>query len=223
MNSESLRIAAMMDAVAIGPEHNFKDMQDLVRVAKEYNIHLIYGLSCFCGYMLKELKGTGTIVGGGIFSAHTGFEDTEQKLFMAKYNQEIGCGEIDMFINIPYIRSGMEDLALEELKKIRNITKCPLKVIIEAPVLSDEQIKTACEIVIESGADFIKTGTGFLGATTLEIVKKVMDVAKGKIQVKAAGGIMGYETVIAMEKMGVSRFGMGYKKAERMLHALKDC
>lgn len=220
MSAERMRIAKMLDAVAISPGHDFRDMQELARIAKKYQIHLVYGLSCFCPYLLEELKGTGTVVGGGIFSANTGFEDTEQKIFMAKYNQELGCREIDMYINIPYIRSGMEELALKELKRVREVTKCPLKVIIEAPALTDAQIRTACEIVIDSGADFIKTGTGFLGPTTLETVKKVMDTARGKIQVKAAGGIMGYETLSAMEKMGVTRFGMGYKKAEKMLGEL---
>lgn len=70
------------------------------------------------------------------------------------------------------------------------------------------------------GADFIKTGTGFFGPTTLEIVRMVSDAAAGRIRIKAAGGIMGYETLKAMREMGVSRFGMGYKKVAAMLREL---
>lgn len=220
MSKLALEIAHMIDAVAIGSGHNMEDMEDLVRVAKKYDLHLVYGLNCFYPYLLKELGGSGTIVGGGLCSASTGFESTEQKIFLSKLYQDMGCGEVDLYLNIPYLRSGMEEKALEELKKVRAVTKCTMKVIIEAPILTDEQIKSACHIVIDSGADFIKTGTGFLGATTLETVKKVMAYAKGKIQVKAAGGVMGYETLKIMREMGVTRFGMGYKKVEAMLEKL---
>ena len=220
MSKLALEIAHQMDAVAISPEHDFRDMEELVRAAKEFDLHLVYGLNCFYPYLLRELKGTHTIVGGGLVSASSGFESTEQKLFLAKLYQEMGCGEIDMYLNLPYLRSGMEDRALEELKRMREAVKCPLKVIIEAPLLTPAQIKSACEVVIASGADFIKTGTGFFGPTTLEIVRMVSDAAAGRIRSKAAGGIMGYETLKAMREMGVSRFGMGYKKVAAMLREL---
>ncbi len=222
MKRTAAEIAHILDAVAIGKEHNFKDMELLVAAAKKYDFHLIYGLNCFYPYLLKELKGSATIVGGGIASVSTGFEPTEQKVFAAKAYIDMGCGEVDMVMNLTYLRSGMEDYALEELKRIREVVPTTLKVIIEAPLLSDEQVKTACEIVVHSGADFVKTGTGFFGPTTLETVRQVRDAVNGRIQVKAAGGIMGYETVNAMLEMGVTRIGMGYKKAAAMLDELNE-
>lgn len=221
MTDEAIRVAHMMDAVAIGPKHGFEDMKRLVQAAKRYDWHLVYGLNCYYDYLLYELKDTNTVVGGGICSASTGFESTEQKVFLAKRYQEIGCGEIDLYINIPFIRDQRDELALKELKKVREVTKCTMKVIIEAPTLTDDQIKRACEVVILAGADFVKTGTGFLGATTLETIKKVKEAVGNRIQMKAAGGIMGYETLIAMNHMGVTRFGMGYEKAVRMMQALE--
>ena len=85
-----------------------------------------------------------------------------------------------------------------------------------------ENVQHGVQAFKNSGADYIKTGTGFLGATTLEIVKKVMDQARNKILVKAAGGIMGYETINAMKNMGVDRFGMGYEKAIRLMEEMKN-
>ena len=222
MTEMGWELSRNLDAVAIGPNHGFADMKKLVQAAIKYEWKLIYGLNCYYDYLLSELKGTNTIIGGGLCSASTGFESTEQKIFLAELYQSMGCGEIDLYINIPYIRDGKEELALKELKQIRDVTKCTMKVIIEAPILNDEQIKRACQIVIDSGADYIKTGTGFLGATTLEIVKKVMDQARNKILVKAAGGIMGYETINAMKNMGVDRFGMGYEKAIRLMEEMKN-
>lgn len=221
MNDIAVDIAHRMDAVAISPEHNFRDMQELVTVAKKYDLHLVYGLNCFYPYLLENLKGSNTIVGGGIASASTGYESSEQKYFLAELYQSMGCGEMDLYINIPFIRSGMEDRALQELQKLRNIIKCTMKVIIEAPALSDDQIRTAGDVVVRSGADFIKTGTGFLGPTTLEIVQKVKEAVGNKIQIKAAGGITGYPMVKAMLDMGVTRIGMGYKKVIKMMEELE--
>lgn len=220
MTEEALCIAHAMDAVAISPKHGFEDMKKLAEAAKRFEWHLVYGLNCYYDYLLSQLKGSKTIVGGGIASASTGFESTEQKLYLSKLYQDMGCGEVDLYINIPYIRDGMEDRALEELKRVREVTKCTMKVIIEAPALTDAQIKSACEVVIASGADFVKTATGFLGPTTLEIVKKVKSAVGDRIQIKAAGGIAGYETLCAMRNMGVSRFGMGFEKVIKMMEEL---
>lgn len=74
MSKLALEIAHQMDAVAISPEHDFRDMEELVRAAKEFDLHLVYGLNCFYPYLLRELKGTHTIVGGGLVSASSGFE-----------------------------------------------------------------------------------------------------------------------------------------------------
>lgn len=220
MNSLALEIAHIIDAVAISPQHTFHDMEELVAASKKYDIHLVYGLNCFYPYLLKELKGSHTIVGGGIASSSAGYESTEVKLFMAKMYQDMGCGEVDLYINIPYIRSGMPERALDELKKMRDAIECTMKVIVEAPILSSAELKTACEVVVASGADYIKTGTGFLGASTLDTVREVKDYVGDKIKIKAAGGIMGIETVQAMRAMGVSRIGMGYKKVISMLEAM---
>lgn len=220
MTEEALRIAHQMDAVAIGPKHGFADMERLAQTAKKFEWHLVFGLNCYYDYLIRELKDSKTIVGGGLCSASTGFESTQQKVFLSKLYQEMGCGEVDLYLNLPFLRDGKEELALAELKKVREVTKCTMKVIIEAPALTDAQVKTACELVVTSGADFVKTGTGFLGPTTLEIVKKVKDAVGDRIQIKAAGGIMGYETLCAMRKMGVTRFGMGYEKAIKLMEEL---
>lgn len=216
----SKQLADKIDAVAIGTTHNFADMQALADAAKRFDLHLVYGLNCFYPYLLQQLKGCHTIVGGGIGSSGTGAEGTEVKLYQAKLYQEMGCGEVDLYINIPYIRSGMAEEALKELRILRDAIRCPMKVIVEAPVLNSEQLKSACEVVVASGADFIKTGTGFLGASTLETVRCVKQLVGDRVQIKAAGGIQGIETVSAMLDMGVSRIGMGFLKVVDMLEQM---
>ena len=122
--------------------------------------------------------------------------------------------DIDMVINLVYINSGRFDLAQQDIEAVRKAfpDHC-LKVVIEAPMLDDEKLRGACLAVKNAGADYIKTSTGATGTTTVELVKKIRDIAGYDIGIKAAGGIRTLETVEAMIALGVDRFGMNYKTA----------
>lgn len=119
-----------------------------------------------------------------------------------------------MVINLVYINSGRFDLAQQDIEAVRKAfpDHC-LKVVIEAPMLDDEKLRGACLAVKNAGADYIKTSTGATGTTTVELVKKIRDIAGYDIGIKAAGGIRTLETVEAMIALGVDRFGMNYKTA----------
>lgn len=97
-----------------------------------------------------------------------------------------------------------------------------LKVIIEPCTLTPEQIETAVKLVVEGGADFVKAGTGFLGACTLEHARLMLRAADGNVKVKCSGGIRELAVVKEMYDMGVARFGMGVKSAENIIRLLKE-
>jgi deoxyribose-phosphate aldolase len=106
------------------------------------------------------------------------------------------------------------DLVLSDIKAVADITKQAgvlLKVIFETCTLSVEEIKKTTEICIEAGADFVKTSTGFhnKGATD-EAVKAMIEAAKGRIKVKASGGIRDLETAKKYLDFGCERLGVGY-------------
>lgn len=199
----------MTDVVAIGDNQHLADMKELVRVAKDNDFWLVYGHQCYTDYLVNSLKNSKVKVGGPL-NFGLGMDATELKLFAAEHFLVIGCDEIDMVMNLSYLREGQDDKILDELRRIRGVVPCIFKVIIEAPMLNEDELKRACEIVIASGADFIKTGTGFHGATTVEMVKKIAAISNGRIGIKAAGGIRDVETVQAMIDAGVTRFGMSY-------------
>ena len=97
----------------------------------------------------------------------------------------------------------------DELKNLVMNTRglAEVKVIIEAPILTEEETVRASNLVLESGAAYIKTATGFNGETSPEIVKLIRKTVGDKIKIKAAGGIRDAETVKAMLKAGADTIG----------------
>ena len=134
---------------------------------------------------------------------------TETKRFEAIDAIENGADEIDMVINIGMLKAGQYDYVLDEIKAIRKICGAHiLKVIIETCLLTDEEKIKMCEIVTESGADFIKTSTGFsTGGATFDDVKLMKDHVGLGVKVKAAGGIATLDDAEKFLKLGASRLG----------------
>ena len=86
--------------------------------------------------------------------------------------------------------------------------------------LTDEEVKKACEIVIESGADFLKTGTGWVSSNLdLERVKMIKQITEGKVKLKVAGGIRTREQFDQMVDMGVERFGINTRSAIKLIES----
>ena len=138
-----------------------------------------------------------------------GYSSTAVKVFEAERAAKDGADEIDMVINIGMLKAKKFDIVLEEIKKIKAaVGEKILKVIIETCLLTEEEKIKMCEIVSESGADFIKTSTGFSngGATLEDIVLMKKNVAS-HLKIKAAGGISSLEDAENFIKAGADRLG----------------
>ncbi|MBQ9942280.1 MAG: deoxyribose-phosphate aldolase [Christensenellaceae bacterium] len=214
MSEKAYELVRMTDSVAIGQRHTFADIQDLIACAKKYDFYLVYGLQCYNEYIVKELKGTNTKVGGAVGAASSfGEESLEEKIFAAKRWVEVGCDELDMFSNVSAIRSGKYDLVLKEMKAIREIAGDRItKAIIHTPLLSPEEIKIASQICVEAKIDFVKTSNGYYGPTTVEHVKIIKEAIGDKAQIKAAGGVAGLDMIAQLRAEGVTRLGLSYNK-----------
>lgn len=131
------------------------------------------------------------------------------KVFETKDAVENGADEIDMVINIGMLKEGDTKGVLEEIRAVRRA--CPgkvLKVIIETCLLTREEKIQMCEIVTESGADYIKTSTGFsTGGATLEDVRLLREYVGSQVKVKAAGGIRDMEDAGKFIEAGADRLG----------------
>lgn len=138
-----------------------------------------------------------------------GYNTTACKVFETEDAVNNGADEIDMVINIGALKSKDYDFLLNEIKAIRNACKGKiLKVIIETCLLTDEEKVKMCEIVSDSGADYIKTSTGFsTSGATKEDVKIFANNIKGHLNIKAAGGISSLKDAEDFIKLGASRLG----------------
>ena len=171
--------------------------------------------------VFEKLKDHPQIGIGGVVGFPSGGETTASKLFQAKELKEAGCNEIDMVLNIGKLKSGMLNDIEDEIRQIKaTVSPLPLKVIMEVVLLTDEEIKTASSIILKAGADYIKTGTGWAGATTLHHIDLIKETVGDAIKLKVAGGVRTLDTLLEMYQMGVSRFGIGYKSA---LSIMEEC
>ena len=134
---------------------------------------------------------------------------TAAKVFETEDALKNGAEEIDMVINIGMLKAGEDDYVLNEIKEIKKACGDHiLKVIIETCLLTDEEKIRMCEVVSESGADFIKTSTGFskAGATFHDVELMAAHVKNG-LKIKAAGGISSIEDAEKFIELGADRLG----------------
>ena len=138
-----------------------------------------------------------------------GYDTTAAKCFMASDAVENGADEVDMVINLGWAKEGRWDAVTDEIAQVKRACQGRiLKVIIETCLLTDEEKIALCLCVSESGADFIKTSTGFstAGATFADVELFARHVAP-HVQIKAAGGISSLEDAETFLRLGASRLG----------------
>ena len=138
-----------------------------------------------------------------------GYSTSESKAFEAKNAVENGADEVDMVINVGWAKDGRFDDILNEIKMVKSACGDKiLKVIIETCLLTDEEKIEMCRVVTESGADFIKTSTGFSkgGATREDIAIFAKHIGEN-VKMKAAGGIRSFEDAEDYLNLGCERLG----------------
>lgn len=138
-----------------------------------------------------------------------GYNTTEVKRFEAKDAILNGADEIDMVINLGYVKDKKYDSILNEINEVKKVCgKKILKVIIETCLLSDDEKIKLCEIVSMSDADYIKTSTGFsTGGATRNDIKLFADNIFGDLKIKAAGGISSLQDADDFLNLGAERLG----------------
>ena len=138
-----------------------------------------------------------------------GYDTTAAKCFMAYDAVSHGADEVDMVINLGWVREGKYDAVLEEIRQVKaHCCGKLLKVIIETCLLTEEEKIRMCGVVTESGADYIKTSTGFstAGATFEDVALFARHVGPN-VKIKAAGGISSLADAEEFIRLGASRLG----------------
>lgn len=138
-----------------------------------------------------------------------GYDTTASKCFMASDAVENGADEVDMVINIGWAKEGKFDAVRDEIAAVKKACKGKLlKVIIETCLLTDEEKIALCKAVSDSGADYIKTSTGFsTGGATFHDVELFAAHVAPHVKIKAAGGISSLADAEEFIRLGASRLG----------------
>lgn len=217
--------AGMIDISAVRTHHTLKDIEEVVKYAKEYRFINVHVLPCW----VKTLSGMLKDVDGVYVGAPAGFpgggHKTETKIVEARNLLADGVEEMDVVMNVGKFKNGEYTYVLDELKELVSLAKgqAMVKVIIEINTLTDEEMLKACDLVIESGADFVKTGTGWIpGDANIERIKKMKKHCGNKIKIKAAGGIRTLDDFLKLVDMGVERMGINTNSALEIVRALEN-
>lgn len=186
-------------------------VDDITRLCQEAAEHKFAAVCVNVGYVdlaAHLLGGTGVKV-ATVIGFPLGATLSTVKAFEAKEAIVRKADELDMVMNIGAAKSGCWDAVTDEIRQIVTVADGKLvKVIIETALLSDDEKRRACQAVMEGGAHFVKTSTGFgPGGATLADVKLLSEAAQGAIGVKASGGIRTKADAESMIAAGANRIG----------------
>jgi deoxyribose-phosphate aldolase len=203
-----MKLNKYIDHTKLGANVTKDQIDKLLSEAKTYDFKSVCVNPIWVSYAKDALKNTDVLVCtvvGFPHGTHTAIVKTQETLD-AVIN---GADEIDMVINVHALKSGNYDLILDEIEGVVVAASGrTVKVIIETCYLTKEEIVKASNLVVEAGAQFVKTSTGFgTGGANVEDVKLMKDTVKEKALVKASGGVRTYEDAMKMIDAGASRIG----------------
>jgi deoxyribose-phosphate aldolase len=209
--------AKTVDHTLLKPDATMGEVRLLCREAAHYHFAAVCVLPCHVRFAAKELRGTDVKV-ATVVSFPFGADTTVVKTAAVRDAIQGGASEIDVVMNISKFLSGEFTYVAEELVSINGevsavamnngLNDAVLKVIVETAYLSDKMKRLAVQIVAASGADFVKTSTGFgPGGATLDDVALLREEAPEWLAVKASGGIRTLEEALDLLNAGASRLG----------------
>ena len=200
-------ILKTVDHTLLKPDASWPQIQKLC----DEGVH--YGVASVC-VPPAHVASAATYLNGNlpvctVIGFPNGYSTTYVKCFEAQDALQNGAEEIDMVINLGWVKTGRWEWIGEEIKAVKGICGAHiLKVIIETCLLTEEEKIRLCQVVSESGADYIKTSTGFsTGGATREDVALLRQYTAPSVKVKAAGGIASKEDAEAFLALGADRLG----------------
>ena len=137
----------------------------------------------------------------------TGTTTSTTKLYEAQEAVENGATELDVVINLGWLKSGQRDRVHREIAAICEATGRTVKTILETSLLTPKEIEVAAEICLDAGAAFLKTSTGWQGGATVAAVRQLREITGGRVGIKASGGIRTAEQALLLVQAGATRLG----------------
>lgn len=213
-------ILRKVDHTLLGQSAGWEDIREILDDAMKYETASACIPAAYVKRAADYVQGRLSIC--TVIGFPNGYNTTAMKVLEAKDAVENGADEVDMVINIGYLKDKRYEEVEDEIRRVHEACQGRiLKVIIETCLLTEEEKIKMCEIVTRAGAEFIKTSTGFsaAGATFADVELMKKHVGE-KVKVKAAGGISSFEDAgefvrLGADRLGTSRLVKIMKAAER--------
>jgi len=201
-------LARFIDHTLLAADVAAKDIERICAEARERNFYSVCVNGCWVATAYHRLEESDIKV-VGVVGFPLGAMTSDTKRFEAEAAVDDGAHEIDMVLNIARLKAGDDKYVLREIiDVVEAADERPVKVILETCLLSDEEIIRACHLVVESGAQFVKTSTGFSsGGATEADVKLIRATVGPKFGLAASGNISEARTAFAMIEAGATRLG----------------
>lgn len=205
-NQPDIDIAPFIDHALIDPTATPEQVENCCQQAERFGFATVCVYPAYVRQAVELLHGkrpkVSTVIGFPI-----GATTSTVKLYEALEAADNGAVELDVCVNLGLLKAGKIDEFHREIAEICEETGQTIKAIIESSMLSDAEKQLAAEICMEAGAAYIKTNTGFFGAATVADVRFLKEITKGRVGIKAAGGIRTHEQAIDLIVAGATRLG----------------
>lgn len=215
METDVNKILSHCDHTLLSQTATPAEIRELIDEAKEFKTASVCIPPCYVR-LAKEYAGNAVKI-CTVIGFPNGYSSTPTKVFETYSAVNDGADEVDVVINVGELKAGNTDYVSEELRSLKGVClrrerelgrKIILKVIIETCLLTEDEKIKACKIVTESGADYIKTSTGFSkGGATIEDIELFKRHIGKNVKIKAAGGISSLEQAAAFLEAGCERLG----------------
>lgn len=210
------QLAKMIDYAVLKADATEIDVRQVCEQAAQFHVASVCVNPVYVSLAASLLKGTDVKV-GSVVDFPLGASTVRDKSFEALDIIGRGATEVDMVMSVGALKSGRPELVKRGIEAVVKLCRAKepeigesiiIKVIIEACYLTDQEKRLAADIIKKSGADFVKTSTGFgSGGATVEDVKLIREVVGFDIGVKASGGIKDCKEAIALIEAGATRIG----------------
>lgn len=199
-------ILSKTDHTLLAPQATWEEVEALCKEALAYHTASVCISPC---YVLPAKKAFPDLTVCTVIGFPSGAHTTACKVMETKDAIANGADEVDMVINVGFVKDGRFDAVLDEIRQVKAAAGSRiLKVIIETCLLTEDEKIRLCDIVSRSGADFIKTSTGFSkGGATPEDIRLMRKYCAPGLKIKAAGGISTLADAAEFLKLGADRLG----------------
>lgn len=199
-------ILSKTDHTLLAPQATWEEVEALCKEALAYHTASVCISPC---YVLPAKKAFPDLTVCTVIGFPSGAHTTACKVMETKDAIANGADEVDMVINVGFVKDGRFDAVLDEIRQVKAAASSRiLKVIIETCLLTEDEKIRLCDIVSRSGADFIKTSTGFSkGGATPEDIRLMRKYCAPGLKIKAAGGISTLADAEEFLKLGADRLG----------------